>query len=480
MANAMLANPPKQKELNDCWKWSSSNLLSFKRQKLGRPTSELIRSAVEGISRAVSHPQRLSAIGTACATFDHDFSSAHDEEVRIFGADAVLLKHLSFILSKKNSVKEEDLLQLKEEVGYTCSVLEMICRCNATTLCESVSNFGNELVEMLLMVISDFKEEKIQRRDSVVSWGDLVGTESHTSLTRLNHSHYGDDFSVNKATKMLCHIARVGSAIEFLAKHDGVLSTLKCVIETVNKEDGQNYHEARLNCLFVIANLACAPENMIYIVRFPGLVDTLLHVVVNFGKCHGDFDDEPFSSKETRYRTRCIAARGQAVRAFLNLSWEEENKLLFSSNKELLKGLLQLSTQQEETKTAATLAVLKTTRIHAAGTLRNIAAVSNHEQKLFLCQYDQSALITKNLQSCNDESIRERIFALFYNLCCEKTKDILSFHLSQVLQENISDTSNIKELAQRIHKFIDTESNTCDKRISDSPNMHDEDYVSEE
>merc|ERR1711933_253847 len=160
----------------------------------------------------------------------------------------------------------------------------------------------------------------------------------------------------------------------------------------------------------------------------------------------------------------------------------EENKLLFSCKDKLLQALLELTTQQnfwkEETiKTATTLAVLKTTRIHAAGTLRNIAAVSNHEQKLWLCQYDQSALLKQNLAISQEFEIRERIFALFYNLCCEKTKDILKFHLSTVLQEAMTDnTSNIKELAQRIQKFIDT----TDESTNDTCDNDQDDHISEE
>lgn len=98
------------------------------------------------------------------------------------------------------------------------------------------------------------------------------------SLTRLlNPINYrADNFLVNKATKVLCYIARESSTIKLLAKYNGLLLTLKSVIKTVNKEDIQNYHEARLNCLFIIANLACTPENMIFIISFAGMIDTLL------------------------------------------------------------------------------------------------------------------------------------------------------------------------------------------------------------
>lgn len=57
---------------------------------------EMIIYFKKGISRVIYLPQRLSTIGKACVTLDHDFLSAHDKEVGIFGTDTLLLKRLSF------------------------------------------------------------------------------------------------------------------------------------------------------------------------------------------------------------------------------------------------------------------------------------------------------------------------------------------------------------------------------------------------
>jgi len=523
---------------------------SNKRQKLAKPAHELIRTAVEGINSSISKSDRLSAIGAACATFDHDYSSTHDDEVRLFNADSALLKHLTLLLYRKSRIEsnnntnnksnskesnsfisiiddnDDDMSSLQEEVGYTCSALEMVCRCNATTLSESFNKFGCDLLEVLVFILKDFyrkdndengheneeQEKQCERRDSVVSW-DLVGTEgqsqSNTALNKLVYHSYNGDYAVNKATKILCHIARVGSAIEPLAKaHDhNIIQILKNIVDTVRKDDGSNYQEARLNTLWIIANLACAPENMVYMASYNGLLDTLLKVVVRCGRCNatGSLDDEidndalaesfgyntNNSSSDTRYRTRCVAARGQAVRAFLNLSWAEENKLIFSSMTILLKSLIDLispSSSESVPKSSTALSVLKSSKRHAAGTLRNIAAVQNNKQKLYLCTFDNNILIQSLLNALQaqeiDDSLRERIFATFYNLCCDETIHLFKEYpnLLQIFQDAASSTqvqqqqvvgqdnqtnttaSDIQELAERILKFI--QDNTDNKNVN--------------
>jgi len=524
---------------------------SNKRQKLAKPTIELIRNAVEGINKSISKSDRLSAIGAACATFDHDYSSTHDDEVRTFNADSALLKHLTLLLYKKSRIEEnnapqsnnnntddddDDISTLKEEVGYTLSALEMVCRCNATTLSESFNKFGYDLLDVLVFILKDFYRKdheeqerpiEYERRDSVVSW-DLVGTEHHANQSNsalnklqqpIQYHSYSGDFAVNKATKILCHIARVGSAIEPLAKHHGttdpdksIIQILKTIIDTVRKDDGSNYQEARLNTLWIIANLACAPENMVYMASYSGLLDTLLKVVVRCGRCNtssssnnnnsgsttgllddDDIDDDAlaesfgYSNNNTngsRYRTRCVAARGQAVRAFLNLSWAEENKLIFSNMKHLLTSLIDIIiTSSDPPKSSTALSVLKSTKRHAAGTLRNIAAVQNTNQKLYLCTFDNNILLQSLLdalsnkeQNAIDDSVRERIFATFYNLCCDETIQIFKSYpnllqifqdaasatnTQQVHQDGIGSTtaSDIRELAERTLKFIHDNNN---------------------
>lgn len=512
----------KQQQQNQKQHHSSNNIIgiipSSKRQKLAKPTHELVRTAIEGINLSISKSDRLSAIGAACATFDHDYSTTHDEEVRIYNADSILLKHLTLLLYKKNRLHnneskqsnndnmDDDVSSLKEEIGYTCSALEMVCRCNATTLSTSFNKFGYELLEVIVFILKDFynnatTNNEYPRRDSVVSW-DLVGTpeNSQTGLNKIYHSYTGD-FAVNKATKILCHVARVGSAIEPLAKHHGIMAILQTIIDTVRKDDGHNYQEARLNTLWIIANLACAPENMVYMANFDGLLDTLLKVVVKCGQCNDDIDNLAeqssfgyYASSDARYKTRCVAARGQAIRSFLNLSWAEENKITFSNMTPLLKSLLDLISPYSDanTKSTTTISVLKSTKRHAAGTLRNIAAVQNTAQKLHLCTFDNNALITSltNVlcsEELIDDSVRERIYATFYNLCCKETISILQSFEKMIgilkdaansnpstqvqIQDNNTTASDIQELAQRILKFIETGDNEQNEHVDSGNNV---------
>jgi len=71
-------------------------------------------------------------------------------EIKVYGVDAALIKHLSLLIFKQKCAEErkkektesilaptELLKSLKEEIAYSCSALEMVYRCKASTLAES-------------------------------------------------------------------------------------------------------------------------------------------------------------------------------------------------------------------------------------------------------------------------------------------------------------------------------------------------------
>lgn len=84
---------------------------------------------------------------------------------------------------------------------------------------------------------------------------------------------------LHKITKVFRHFARVGALTQPLAYYPGLLSTLKHV---VNLPSGSPRvavpREARLNCLWILANLVCNAENMVMMACQPGLLDLLVPI----------------------------------------------------------------------------------------------------------------------------------------------------------------------------------------------------------
>jgi len=527
---------------------SNSVLISLpsvsKRQRLIKPSEELVSRVAEGIKKAVSRSDRLSALGAACATFDHDIATTHDTEIRTYGADAALCKHLGFLFSKKNRLEElarrkrksqenqqqqqqqqhqlpenddeasygirarsdeEDIPGLEEEIAYTCMALEMVFRCSASTLSESFERFGHDLLDLLLLVINTKNDDmpppknekktpterptqnpQQQQQQQQQPQAQHHIHPSASALPQIHHVDYARadkerrarsefiDLSRSKSTRIMCHLARVGSATEPIARHPGVLKILRSLITETDSGSGTGSgnmykNEARINSLWVLANLACAPGNMTNIARYPGMLDALLTVVRSCQNSSGIVAGP-------KTHTRNIAARGQAVRVVLNLSWKDENKMQMSERMELIDALSQLVSLEDEELTIGRAArvVVRSTRRHASGALRNIAAVASNEHKRRLCCQSRN-LLGVLVAAARDErnpaenngldgddccDVRERVLAAIHNLACDVTAVTLGHcaGLLDVLEVaadlNRNTDYHIQSLAEKTLKII--------------------------
>ena len=104
------------------------------------------------IARAVTYEDRRDAISTATICFDHNMQSLHDEELEV-GADAILMKHLGFLVSRRALAKDVE-SSVKHELCSTCEAIEMVYRASPQSVSQSFDKFGLELLGTLIHLIN--------------------------------------------------------------------------------------------------------------------------------------------------------------------------------------------------------------------------------------------------------------------------------------------------------------------------------------
>ena len=428
--------------------------------------------------RALNRRDRLSAIGAACATFNHDISSIHDDEIQNHFADVILSKHLSFLLLQeqhnpdRNKLKEEEFKKYEcgshqnyprsqfeesdEEIGYTCSALEMVFRGSASVLAKSFEKNGPELLDLLLAVIyrrivhKPFIAESGLKEASTISFSgwfkqemsreNILKSSDLNLIEQSNTPANFADMSIQKATKIMCHLARVGSIVEPMAHHPGILRVLKDIIDSCNQNSldqstrlPNTAYESCINCLWILGNLACAPGNMDHMMSYPGLSKTLLNVI---NSCTVSHDQHVMSPS----LVKSIASAGQAIRIFLNLSWTNTNKILMCQNHEIIDEITKVVSILNHGQSKKVNSLISTAKQHAIGALRNMAGTTSKNEKLLLCQYNNglvlralNEIITRKLQSeetsevwKDDLVMKERAIATIFNLICAATVNIIA------------------------------------------------------
>ncbi len=249
-------------------------------------------------------------------------------------------------------------------------------------------------------------------------------TTSCTNYSSSSSRSTGDTI-FKTATKIIGHFARVGSLTNTLADVPGLLTALRRVV-AANGDVISSIHrtvpiEAKLNSLWVIANLACCAENMQKMAQHPQLLDTIVHVA-----SHPNDYDESQCENVTEY-LQILRSRSIAVRAILNLSWAHGNKIPFSEHSSLVDALLRAASQRRSSWTGHGMGVsgyLLQTRRHAAGALRNLAAAPRRYKRR-LCRFRDSCTFLETLADVathdNDEVVREKIHATLFNLVSADT-----------------------------------------------------------
>lgn len=225
------------------------------------------------------------------------------------------------------------------------------------------------------------------------------------------------DIMLRKATKILGHFARVGEATRPLAHFPGFLGSIMNLINI--RPYSVIPFEARLSCLWTIANLACNTDNMAMMICIPNLVNSLISI----GCRHND----PSDSLETIMET--LRAKSIASRALLNLSWSPENKILMAENYALVQVLAQLGLERRSPyRNSKTMQeIMVSTRRHAIGALRNMAAAPRR-YKIALCEYNSGKLldaITDVALNETDQTAIDLAFATIHNLAIHDTAEAI-------------------------------------------------------
>ena len=420
------------------------------------------------ISTSITRSERLEAVQKAKDSFNHDLQAVHDDEIRT-GADAALTKHLTFLAFHAQSCTDEHVLEeLLTEISLTCDVLESLFRASSDSVGFSFVRMGRELMQLLVGLLDNELVRRMERlkqrrqqqdnkvgklkenpdeeqnesndtpdlEDAGMDVDNPPPTAAATTTTTTTTTTSVDDLCVDlatsegdlllrKATKILGHFARVGEATQSMAHFPGLLGCLLTLIST------QPYRlvpwEARLSGLWIIANLACNNENMQMMACTPGMIGTLVGIASR--PLHPGDDLE--------LTMEVLRSRAIASRAILNLSWSPENKVILAEHAPLIDLLSELTVHRKAplNKSRTVQGILLTTRCHAVGALRNLAAAPRRI-KIGLCEYKNGHLLdvlTDAALNDPDNGVKDRAFAAIHNLAIHDTAEKIVNHPALVL-----------------------------------------------
>lgn len=410
------------------------------------------------ISTSIAPHERLEAIQKTKEALDHENQRGHDEEIAS-GADSVLVKHLSFVLTSTKDDRgitgdESENDMTMTELSLTLECLELLYRANSVIVGASFRRMGPMLLRLLKTIIEDEigrRTKPVKHVTQPVKQQDPAGLkkesdESHTDEeqhdSRPNSPNEDQntteketlefqvgtpegDILLKKATRIFGHFARVGEATKPMAHFPGLVDGLVSIV-TLQPYDNLPW-EARLSALWCIANLACNGDNMEMMVRNPRLIPALIDV--SHRHLHQDADLE--------HTMEVLRARSIASRAILNLSWSPANKQKMASSTDLLDLLAELVLRRNAPmiRSRTVRDIVATTRRHAVGAIRNLAAASR-VTKVALCNYKSGHLLdvlTEAALNDPDQSTVDRSFAAIHNLANHDTATKIVSHPALVM-----------------------------------------------
>ncbi|KAL7581292.1 hypothetical protein ACA910_006059 [Epithemia clementina (nom. ined.)] len=422
-----------------------------------------LKQAIETVATAVTPDDRLRAIEGALETFTHDAQVTHDEELDS-GADAILTKHLAFVLWPllENAPQHDGRSGHSEgtarELRLTLDALESVYRASSEAVGRSFKRVGRELVKVILTALnkeldrrveenlvvedqtstskegeSDYTNDEANGSGDYDNDGDDKMQQSSVSKTRndvprpMSSSDYsveGDNI-IRHSARILGHFARVGNVTKTLAHFPGLLETLVRLI-TLCPYDRIPF-EARLAAIWTLANLGCNSENMQMMVGTPGLIQGLMKV-----SCRSVHPGDSVESTVEILRGRSIASR-----CILNLSWDPENKIVLGRQAALVELLAELAVHRHAplAKSRTVREILITTRRHAVGALRNLAAAPRRS-KIALVEHRNGHVLTVLTDAAlndPDQFVTDRAFAAISNLAIQDTAEQLVKHPALVL-----------------------------------------------
>lgn len=380
---------------------------------------------VFSLNCAVSPEERLEALDNAIETFDHHDRDLHDAEIEA-KADIALVKSLVFIEFKAGFRREP------REISTVLKALECVYRASSEAVGKSFDRVGKDLLHILVILI----EIEIKKRQEAISSDNPRGTgaEIHNgrsngnndessdegekqsvSLLQYNHS-YAHDLILRKATKIMGHFARVGRATRPMARFPAFLGSTLNLINM--RPDPPIPFQARLNCLWTIANLACNTDNMTMMMCTPNLVNSMVSICTR----------QPRSSDTLETIMEILRAKSIASRTVLNLSWSPENRIVMSENAALVQVFSRLAVERQAPYKSRTMqAILFQARRHSLASLRNICA-SPRQYKIALCNNNKGKLLdvlTEVALNETDQPTIDLSFSAIHNLAIEETAEAI-------------------------------------------------------
>jgi hypothetical protein len=381
----------------------------------------------------------MEAIQKALEAFSsHDVESQHNQEMAA-GADAVLLKHFIFV-SHMQAVEMKDEQVVSTEMAYTVQAMELVYRSSSSMVHASFKRMGDTILRVVLDGMDreiarrkplemNWEQQQQQKNDDESERGRYnTNTNNIMQMDVVDDSPHDATLFLQHTTKLLGHFARVGDIIQTLAHFPKCLDVLMRLCQPP-------YHvipwQARLSALWTLANLACHAENMQLLVTHEGMVETLVKVA-----CRPLYKSDQ-SIHTLEHIMEVMRSRNIASRAILNLSWAPENKITLADNVVLLDLIAELCVhRQAPLPSSHTVSgILLSTRRHAAGALRNLAAAPKRI-KVHLCEYKQGHVLdvlTDAALNDPDVQVKERAFAAIHNLANMDTAEKIVNHPALVL-----------------------------------------------
>lgn len=449
----------------------------------------LVWILLAAISTCICRHERLEAIQKARETFDHDVQSIHDDEMAS-GADAALAKHLTFLVYHSRCDNDPML----SEISLTVDVMEALYRASSEIVEVSFRRMGKEVLEILVNLIDeelgrrvdvipevrlkkdpdeeaakkddekkkkmvgesstrsehesgrDSKSPQNAENDGTVDEGDEVGSMSSSSqprmLTRVREGTFEGDRLLRKAVKLIGHFARAGKNTTGIAHFPGLLGSFIRLI-TVQPYECIPW-EARLSALWVMANVACSPDNMQMMVCTPGLIGSLVEIASR--PLHPGDDLEVI--------IEVLRSRANASKAIMNLSWSPENKIVLAEQTAVIDLLGELSVHRvaplQQSRTVQE--ILAKTRFHAVTALRHLAGAPRRT-KIALCEYKKGHLLdvlTDAALNDRDPMVKDAAYGAIHHLAIQDTALQIVNHPALVLALRsvlMSDDANPKSHA---------------------------------
>lgn len=375
--------------------------------------------------------------------FNHSNEAIHDKEITSV-ADAALCRLLSHLLFKEWYTDEFDnmpkarLSSLPEEILRTCQLFEMIYRCSKVKIAASYERVGPDMLRLLCHIIM---HEVSRYRASSLPNPEFrdVNTSSYESdnppdlkpSAAIKSSSMKDasetaphDTCLQSATRILFLYARVQSLTEAMAQNTRLLSLC---ISLIQYPIGAVPFEAQHNALFILANMACCRSCVVILSSQDRLLDTVIQAS-DQNRATTVSHKTSWSDYYQPLRFNCTA-----FRCLLNLSLPKENKVTMVGKDDLLRSIaytIGMQTSQWVGIPQGLLDMATQTRRFAMSTLRNIASAPP-AQKFRICTFKNGILLDSlrnAAQNDLDPVVKEKSFAVLYNLVCNDTAETLVSH----------------------------------------------------